>query len=88
VLQVQGIDIEGVYDVCRVLQPHSRAIKVDQHPLVGIEVERIRHLHAVHQVPEFRADESGSCGPNEQISVSFRRESPVERFPLLISLLA
>lgn len=61
-LQVQGIDVEGVYDVRRVLEPHGRAIKVHQHPLVGIEIERIRHLDALHQVSEFRADESGSCG--------------------------
>ena len=55
--QVQGIDVEGVHQPRGIFQPHGRAVEVDQHPLVGIEVEGVSSFYALHQVSEFRADE-------------------------------
>ena len=37
--------------------PHGGAVEVDHHPLGGIEGERLRVLHARHEVPELGADE-------------------------------
>lgn len=57
VLQVQRVNVKGVYHVGRVFQPHCRAVKVHQHPFVGVKVERVCLLYAVHQVTKFRAYE-------------------------------
>lgn len=60
VLQIQRIDVKGIHDPSGILQPHRTAIKVHQHPLVGIEVERVRTLNALHQVPVLWTDERRS----------------------------
>lgn len=57
-LEIERIDVEGVHDPRRLLQPHGRTIEVDQQPLVRIEVKRVGPFDALHQVPEFRTDES------------------------------
>lgn len=58
VLEVQGIDVEGVHQPGGVLQPHGGAVEVDQHPLVGVEVEGVGSFDAFEQVTELGADES------------------------------
>ncbi len=50
-LQVERVYVEGIDQIRRVLHPHAGAVKVDQHPLVRIEVERVRHLDAVKEGP-------------------------------------
>ena len=40
--------------------PHGGAVEVDQHPLVGVEVEAVRQLHPVQERPELRADEGAT----------------------------
>lgn len=57
VFQVKRVDVEGVDDPPRFLEPHRGAVEVDQHPLVRVEVEGARVLYAFHEVAVFRADE-------------------------------
>lgn len=58
VLEIKWIDIESVHDPVGVLQPHRRAIKVDEQPLVWIEVERFSGLDALHEMTVLGTDES------------------------------
>merc|ERR1719474_2226275 len=46
VLQVKWVDVEGINNFPGVLHPHSRAVKVDQHPFVWVEVERLCKLYS------------------------------------------
>lgn len=57
VLQVERVDVERVDDPVRLLQPHGTAVKVDQHPLVGVEVERIGRFDSLHQRTVLGTDE-------------------------------
>ena len=41
--------------------PHSRAVKVDKHPLIGVEVEGVGMLYAPEEVLELWTDEGTSC---------------------------
>merc|ERR1719495_3005726 len=57
--QVHRIHRERFNGEARVLEPHCRAVKVDQHPLVGVEVEGISELYAVEKRSELRTYERG-----------------------------
>ena len=57
VFEVDWVHRESIHGEAGILEPHGRAVKVDQHPLVRVEVEAVGHLDPVKERPELRADE-------------------------------
>ena len=50
VLQVQGVDDEGLRQQEPVPHPHEGAVKVDQHPLVRVHVHRAGILQSDRRI--------------------------------------
>lgn len=57
VLQVERVDHQSASQLVPVFHPQARAVEIRQQPLVGVHVERVGQVHAVHQRSELRAYE-------------------------------
>ena len=60
VFEVDRVHGEGVHREAGVLEPHGGAVEVDQHPLVGVEVERVGQLDPVEERSELGTNEGRS----------------------------
>ena len=61
VFEVNWVDGESIHGEAGVLEPHGGAVKVDQHPFVGIEIEGVSQLDAIEKRSELGTNEGGSC---------------------------
>jgi hypothetical protein len=59
-LQIKRINIERIHHVRAIANPHGRAVKVDQHPLMRIEVERVGVLYSIQVISELGTGESAA----------------------------
>ena len=48
VLEVEGVDHQGLGQLEPVPDPHGADVKVDEHPLVGVHVEGVGVLDALY----------------------------------------